>query len=127
VESSGELVLKIKFHFCLKMCYNNNMKLTINERFALIGLINQFRGQLSEVNIALKMLNKITLSEAEEKEIGLKNKQEGDTQRLTWNNEKAKLKEVSFDKKEKEIISGVIEKGEFSVRDVGIINIYNKL
>ena len=103
------------------------MKLTINERFALIGLINQFRGQLSEVNIALKMLNKITLSEAEEKEIGLKNEQEGDTQRLTWNNDKAKLKEVSFDKKEKEIISGVIEKGEFTVKDIGVISISNKL
>ncbi len=103
------------------------MKLTINERFALIGLINQFRGQLSEVNIALKMLDKITLSEEEEKEIELKIKQEGDAQRITWNNEKAKLKEVSFNKNEKDIISSIIEKGEFTVKDIGVISISNKL
>jgi hypothetical protein len=103
------------------------MKFSINERILILGILNQFKGNLDTMAKILDDLKEVRVNDEEAKEIGLK--QEVD--RITWESGKAKEKEIKISKEGVDFVKKFIkeknDKGEFTLADKDIIELDKKL
>ena len=109
-----------------------NIKLGAGERIYTLNLLNDFKGGIVNLGLALEDIKKIGLTEEERKEIEYKvvNNGEGKTS-LTWNPSKSKDVELELNESTLQYVFNFLkskdEKGEFTLADIGIIELKNKL
>lgn len=103
------------------------LKLTVNERFLLIGILNQFKGDLDKLAKILEDLKLLPLSEEEAEKVGLKTEND----RVTWHKDQEKEKEIELSSQAidfvKKFIADKNAKGEFTLAYSSIIELNKKL
>ena len=105
--------------------------LSVKERLGLGGILNKKYQQgglsLATLSVAQKILEKLTIDEAESKKIKLENK----NGRLTWDLKKDSGKQIELSEDQakflKEVINGLSDKNEFSLEDGYVVNLIEKI
>lgn len=112
------------------------MKFTISERVRLIAMLNEYKGNLDTLAIVMDDLKKIRITEeewtkAEMRKETIKNEKGEEVEQLRWNDEKGVEKEIDLDKDTLKFLKAKIEEkdkaGEFTIQDLILVSISNKL
>ena len=110
------------------------VNLTVGERIYMTNILNEFKGNLESLSSALEDVKKIVLTSEEKEGIEYKlSSKEGGQVNITWDAEKAKKleKELELSKTTTDYVFNILkqkdDKGEFTLADVGVMELKKKL
>lgn len=108
------------------------LTLSVGERIAINNLLNDLKGGLQTINMGFKIMDKMILTEAEQKQIEMKQMfSKGGIPQITWNIKKEKNKSIELSDDQykliKEQIQAKSDKKEMDISDRYLLSLAQKM